>query len=194
MKKTQQQKGAQASTEYIIILAAVIVIALIVIGVMGGIPGIGVVGRGKALTSYWKTQPVGIDAYAIAQNGKFVFRIKNNLRTNITLQNIGISLPEQIGGTFNGSESLQPGNSILVYNNQDGLLLGTEKCSEGKTYSYKIIVTYNEDNGNIIRETGNDGSISLQGICVGNIHQEHGDSSDGDSDDRNGGKKGGSDD
>ena len=194
MKRIQQKKEAQASTEYIIILAVVIVMALIITVVMGGIPEIGVVGKGKALTNYWRSQPVGIDSYAIAKNGKFVFSIKNNLRTNITIQNIGISLPGQIGGAFNGSESLQPGNSILVYNNQDGLLLGTEKCSEGKTYSYKIIITYKDGNGNIIRETGNDGSIHLQGICVENISQEHGDDDDDDDDDDGkDGKKGGSD-
>ncbi|MBI2110226.1 hypothetical protein HYT51_00395 [Candidatus Woesearchaeota archaeon] len=191
MKKTQQKKEAQASTEYMVILAVTLILAFIIISVMGGTPEIGIVGRGKALTNYWNSQPVGTDAYAIAKNGKFVFSIKNNLRTNITLQNIGISLPQQIGGTFNGSESLQPGNSILVYNNQNGLLLGTEKCSEGKTYSYKIIITYSDENGNIIRETGNDGSIPLQGICVENIPQEH-EGGGGDSDDGKGGKKGGS--
>ena len=34
-------KQAQGATEYLIILAVVIIIALIVVGVMGGIPGIG---------------------------------------------------------------------------------------------------------------------------------------------------------
>ena len=128
MKRIQQKKDAQASTEYIIILAAVIIIALIVIGVMGGIPGLVVVGRGKALTNYWKSQPVGIDSYAIDKDGEFIFSIKNNIRDNITLKSIAVSLPGGTGGSFNGSESILPGESILIFNGEDGRIFSTERC------------------------------------------------------------------
>src|SRR3989344_3264029 len=83
-------KKAQAATEYLIILAVVIIIALIVIGVMGGIPGLGTAGKSKVSESYWAGQSVGVESYAIDTNGKFKFILKNNGRNSVTITRIAV--------------------------------------------------------------------------------------------------------
>jgi hypothetical protein len=56
-------KRAQTATEYLIILAVVIIIALIVVATMGGIPGIGGGVSEQTARAALKTLPVGITDY-----------------------------------------------------------------------------------------------------------------------------------
>ena len=55
---THKSKHAQTATEYLIILAVVIIIALIVVGVLGGIPGIGA--GDKVKLTVLATEEVGL--------------------------------------------------------------------------------------------------------------------------------------
>jgi len=59
-------KKAQGATEYLIILAIVIIIALIVVGAMGGIPGIGTGAKSRASASFWQTSDIAIPSYAVS--------------------------------------------------------------------------------------------------------------------------------
>ena len=59
------RKG-QTSTEYLIILGVVIVVALIVVGALGGIPGIGKGGASKTSKLFWSAAPVGFQSYALS--------------------------------------------------------------------------------------------------------------------------------
>ena len=59
--------------------AVVIVIALIVVGVLGGIPGIGQSGQVKAATAYWSTiDPVAISSWSNSATNGITIVFKNN--------------------------------------------------------------------------------------------------------------------
>ena len=82
-------KRAQTATEYLIILAVVIVIALIVVGVLGGIPSIGGGANKNALDAQMKTEKVGIDNYYVnATSAKILLR--NNQPDTVTVNKLTI--------------------------------------------------------------------------------------------------------
>ena len=82
---------SQTATEYLIILAVVIVIAMIVVGVLGGIPSIGVSAQDRALLARWKTEsPVAISTWK-AGNHFTVIDVKNNGAETLTLHSVELA-------------------------------------------------------------------------------------------------------
>lgn len=128
-------KKAQGATEYLIILAVVIIVALIVVGAMGGIPGIGTGARQRASASYWQAADIAIPSYAVsAATDTLDINLKNNLRNSIS------AVAVTVGGTaLTCSEtSLAPGQSTDCS--------GSMTCaSAGDSYSYDVSVAYTDD-------------------------------------------------
>jgi len=154
------RKKAQASTEYLIILAVVIVIALIVVSVMGGIPGIGVGAGSRASASYWATADVAITSYAItddsAQDDASII-IRNNLRDSINLTSISL------GGTSLSitATTLAPGGTITKTSTNIGNPCG----GAAQPFSASVSISYtNLETGASYTFTG-DGT-KLEGTCA----------------------------
>ena len=176
-------KKAQAATEYLVILAVVIIIALIVIGVMGGIPGLGTSGRSRVSESYWASQPVSLESYTIDKSGFYSLLLKNNNRRIIFLQKIRIgdasypsiggsmSIPINTGETFKITYrgGLVPG--ICLAESQPPLCqIGpTNRCNTGQPYSYNFSITYQDETGSISIISGEGNTIPLIGICSNRV-------------------------
>jgi hypothetical protein len=127
------RKG-QASTEYLIILAVVIVIALIVIGVMGGIPGIGTAGQSRTSASYWATADVGIISHSVTTGtDTATIIVRNNIPNQIQITAL----------TLDGS-AMDPVPSTLAPGSTNTFnLTGATICSNaGDSYSLAVSVTY----------------------------------------------------
>ena len=128
-------KKAQGATEYLIILAVVIIIALIVVGAMGGIPGIGTAARSRASASYWQTADVAIPSYAVsAASNTFNASVRNNIRNSVS------SLTVSVDGTSLtcAATSLSPGQTTVCS--------GSKTCAaQGDSYSYDVSITYTDD-------------------------------------------------
>ena len=100
----------QAATEYIIMFAVVVIIALIVAGALGGFPTIsGGIGERES-SAYWTTAPIAISKHHISLNSsKSLLVFRNN-------QNYPVFLER---AKFNGAEliigrTLYPGSSVEV--------------------------------------------------------------------------------
>jgi len=129
---------AQTATEYMIILAIVIVIALIAVGAMGGIPSIGGGAKQRASSSYWESADIGIVAHsfgtdAVGTDDTLV--IRNNKESQITIRNISL-------------------NGNLVYSTATPFTAGEEKTlhldfdcgnNPGDRYSIDVSVNYTDD-------------------------------------------------
>jgi hypothetical protein len=134
-------KKGQAAIEYLIILAVVVIIALIVIGVIGGFPGMtrGVSERDSA--AYWAGADVGITRYfisATAAASQLVMR--NNRLFSINLTSIKFD-----GGTeaLNYSTTgviISPGSAILV--NYTAALVGC--TGAGTSFSKNVVIQYKD--------------------------------------------------
>ena len=83
-------RHAQTATEYLIILAVVIIIALLVIGTLGGIPGIGGGISGKTSAVALQTQSIGITHYAVGTNHTLLV-LRNNLANTVEINDISIN-------------------------------------------------------------------------------------------------------
>lgn len=144
---------AQGTTEYLIILAIVIVIALVVVGVLGGFPKIGGNINEAQSKTYWASiQPIGIIDWKMVSSGSSTFVFQNNSSTN-NLQVTELSL--------NGTAM-----SIADTNINAGAkasLSGTGvNCTGGSTYSYNAVITYNTPDISAKTFTG---SVPIVGTC-----------------------------
>jgi len=123
----------QASTEYLIILAVVIVVALVVVGILGWFPGLGGGIRESASRAYWKAaQPFGIAEYKITTNGNVTLALQNNgeVRANVTKIYMGARMIN-VGETFEGGETKTITGT-----------LGGPCGSTGDTFSYDVKLMY----------------------------------------------------
>ena len=85
------RKG-QGTTEYIIILAVVIVIALIVVGVMGWIPGLGTGITESQSKAYWaSSSPFAITSYELKSTVVApVLVLRNNTSQSLSVTGVKI--------------------------------------------------------------------------------------------------------
>ncbi len=146
-------KRAQTATEYLIILAVVIIIALIVVSVMGGIPGVGGNSRLKASAAYWSTAKIAITSFSASPTGVYL-NVRNNYMDTITINSI------YLDGTDLGiaPQTLVTGQSAVFTSN------GTVTCPEG-SFSYDVIVMYTDSVSGASYTFTGDGQ-TLDGSCA----------------------------
>ena len=122
-------KKAQTATEYLIILAVVIVIALVVASLLGGFPGIGSSIKDNANQGYWATTDIVISAASVNSTNT-VLKIRNNMPETITIT--GMSLD----GTSNTS-------NIGILKTGDSMEVDFDDLNESSTYySFDVEINY----------------------------------------------------
>lgn len=146
-------KKGQGTTEYLIILAVIIVIALVVAGVMGWFPGMsGQINESQSKTYWTTTSPIALGSWKLASTG-----------AQFDLKNMGTDKLTVTGMTVNSVDV--NGLSILLTAGANALTanMPTVTCTTGQPYSYDVVITYNVDGG----ITGNKltGSKPIVGTC-----------------------------
>lgn len=126
-------KKAQTATEYLIILAVVIVIALVVASLLGGFPGIGSSIKGNANQGYWATTDIVISGISTSGDGNVSVKLRNNMPETIVINEVKLDTVENasVGVT------LKAGDSTTV------TLSGSALAASG-TYSYDVEINYTE--------------------------------------------------
>lgn len=142
----------QGTTEYIIILAVIIVIALIVVGVMGWMPGLSTGITEQQSRAYWQsTAPVAVTDWSIGTAGDANFTLRNMSSDKITLREMSFD-----GTGVAVSGSLPAGGSITVS--------GSHNCSTvGDAYQYDVNILYDVSGGLSSKKVI--GLKPLVGIC-----------------------------
>jgi hypothetical protein len=103
MENQKQNSKSQTSTEYLIILAVVIIIALVVINTLGGFPGIGANSVKKVSELKLQTDTVGIESYSIGTNSS-LFKLRNNYFDTITVTEFRVNQNSNL--TCNSSNTI----------------------------------------------------------------------------------------
>ena len=160
------QRRAQTATEYMIILAVVIIIALIVVGVMGGIPGLGSNTQNSVDSAVWSGGKIGVSNYGAKAGGGVKLRVKNNVGSPITIW------------YFNMSPNPAAAATHALYDDSNGMTLGVGEerdisdttfniCNQaGDAWSSKIWVKYRNDATQYNYTYEGNGKL-LSGICAG---------------------------
>ena len=155
------KKRAQTATEYLIILAVVIVIALVVASLLGGFPGIGGnIGSG-ASDSYWLAQDVAIVGSKITVDTttnmiNVSLKIKNNMPNTVTVQQLGLNTTT---ANVSVNRVLATGEeyTVNIYN----AVVGTGTAA-GSTVSYPVSIYYQDNmNANHNQTTDRDYSTKV---------------------------------
>jgi len=84
------RKRSQTSTEYLVIVSVVIILAVIVISVLGGIPSVGVGSKSTANSIALRTAVVATDAFVVS-NTSTVLHLRNNDRFQMLIDAIEIN-------------------------------------------------------------------------------------------------------
>ena len=152
-------RKAQAATEYLVILAVVVIIALIVVTVMGGIPGIGKSAVARTSAAYWATADVAVSQFAISSTGAGSFTLKNNQRMSVDISALTIGTSANI---ITIPIQIVPGGTINVVATNGTI---APRCTPNNAYSYPVTLTYrNPLTGRNITLPG-DGS-TIEGTCT----------------------------
>ncbi len=146
----------QGTTEYLIILAVIIVVALVVVGVMGWFPGLGTGITESQSKAYWKSaSPIAITDWKITGTAADATFSLQNLTTDkisvteITIDGAAIGLADVniAAGDTNGSVTGSTGIA----------------CSSGSSYQYNISISYDVVGG--ISGKTETGQKPLVGSC-----------------------------
>ena len=137
------KKRAQTATEYLIILAVVIIIALVVIGVLGGIPGIGSGIRSSADSTYWRTSSIGISNIVASPDpgtASVNITLRNNFADSIRIVNVTL---EESGPSvgFNATSRILPISGSATWG-VDVPISGEPQ--PGESFSYTVKITYED--------------------------------------------------
>jgi hypothetical protein len=156
-------KKSQTATEYIIILAMVIIISLIVVSTLGGIPSMGASNKIRVSAAYWQNADIAITSYSMSTSGNHKLIIQNRLRNAIKINQINISLtgfgePQTF---YSDSITLGPGQSRTIENSTAFPICSTS----GDPFSSNVKILY------VVTEIGStypftgDGN-KLEGRCA----------------------------
>ncbi|MFH0961964.1 MAG: hypothetical protein V1820_04740 [archaeon] len=133
-KQKGQGRTAQASTEYLIILAVVVIVALAVVGVLGGFPTVSKGISEKDSATYWQSADIGIVRYFSNSTGTYgIVRNNKNFAISIT------SATALYNGFDGSSISLSPGESTTGFkmiSNSTGAM-----CATAGTGSFTVAVS-----------------------------------------------------
>jgi uncharacterized protein (UPF0333 family) len=143
---------AQASTEYLVILAVVVVVALVVVSLMGEYLGLSGETSDTKSKTYWARAQVGILDWLMDSDGDDTIVIKNNQQYDIYVRNV------TIGDTMRGV------NATLTTGAQKTIKTDWVDCDSGSPYSYAVTFVYDNAEFNLTgkRFTGTE---NLVGNC-----------------------------
>ncbi len=144
-------KTGQLSTEYLVILGVVVVIALIVITVLGGFIDIGAGAGTQATKAYWQSADIGILSWNLVETGNSAIVVRNNQEYNIKVNKIGVGTD-----TITDDFTLPAGKTKTV--------TAALTCTKGDAYAYQVYFEY-DDVKHGITGLNFTGTKNLEGTC-----------------------------
>lgn len=139
--------SAQASTEYLIIIAVVLVLALVILGLMGGFPSFSYNAQAGDSARYWSSSASPIAIIDFKQTGSaLALRVENRAPLAIRLDSLTLTA----AGSYSVSGlplRLSPGGAAT-------LNLTTESCTGHQSISYGVNITYGTDQVSGLTQAG----------------------------------------
>ena len=129
---------AQASTEYMVVVAVVVVIAIVVVAVFGGFVDVGRGASDKTSKAYWRGAEIGLMDWSIKENGEVTLSVRNNMGESIRLAKV----------EFDSKDiNILPTNLMV---GEKKTLTGTTSAGVGQ-YSKKVKITYESGKYSLLR-------------------------------------------
>jgi len=139
-------KKGQVSTEYLVILAVVLVVALVVVYLVGGFSGLGAGSLETQSKNYWgSTSPFAIKSFKVS-GSTMDLEVANNDLDKLTITDISVE------GTsiFSTSTSFTSGEVKVLSGT-----VGTACGAAGTPFTYNnVIITYTKGSITAMKQTG----------------------------------------
>ena len=147
------RKG-QVSTEYLVILAVVLVIALVVVYLVGGFSGLGAGSLETQSKNYWgATAPFAIKAFKVSGTAMDL-EIQNNDLDRLTITSISVDG----SSIYSGNTSFTSGEAKVMAGT-----LGTACGTIGTPFTYEdVTITYDKGGLTALAQSG---TKALVGKC-----------------------------
>ena len=145
-------RSGQASTEYIIVLAITLTLALVVLGVVGFFPAFSYDSQVGDSIQYWGNAAAPIAIVGFKQTGSnFSATVENRAAANLHLT--GFSLTPASAAS---SAAYQPSAALPVLppGGRAAIAITTVSCSGHQTLSYAVQINYSTDQVSGLVETG----------------------------------------
>lgn len=155
------KKKGQGSTEYLVLLAMVLVVAMVAIALLGFFPGLAGDTRAAQSDSYWRgtARPFAIHGHVLNQSGSVMLLQVQNLDsstkyiTSIALDGLGVVASNAAVNTY-----LTPGQQTTL-----STTVTSGSCVRGVAYEFNVSINYNTVGG--ISGSTQRGTKSLIGVC-----------------------------
>ncbi len=137
-------RRAQGSTEYLILLGVVMLVAIAAVGLMNLIPSTSTDVRITQSDTYWKGQakPFTILQHRLGGNGTLDLVLTNNLNERVRLENVSVG-GDGYSGSYEGPQVINAHKSVL-------LTMDLGKSSQEKqTYELSVNITYGPVNSGL---------------------------------------------
>jgi len=165
------QKKGQGATEYLVLLAVVLIVAMVAIALLGFFPGLAGDAKKTQSDAYWRGEA---RPFAVLEHSQTLDHL------TVVLQNVEaeqrslafINITGQgatFGSTFNnGSENISILNNTNQYfpagEKRTFVITGNANCTSGSTYEYQVTLIYNNSDNTIVNQR-QFGAKTLVGKC-----------------------------
>jgi hypothetical protein len=141
-------KKGQGATEYLVLLAVVLIVAMVAIALLGFFPGLASGAKEAQTDTYWRGQarPFSIQEHAQASTSQnLILTIQNfdaeqRILTNISISGSGVSTVYNV----TGSDRYFSAGERKTFTINVG-----QNCTAGSTYEYQIVFYYTNAAGTI---------------------------------------------
>ncbi|MFA6907406.1 MAG: hypothetical protein WC263_01105 [Candidatus Micrarchaeia archaeon] len=157
---TYGTRRGQGATEYLVLLAVVLIVALVSVALLGFFPGMASDARMTQSQSYWRGQarPFSIQEAVVAGS-----------IGNFSIQNMESNGPYTITAIYIGNNTVITTNSSMSFSaGETKIVVATEGlptvCTPGSIYDYSVNITYTTPSG--ISGARQYGTKNLIGRCL----------------------------
>ncbi len=144
-----RMKRGQGSTEYLVLLAVVLIVALVAIALLGFFPQLSTPARISQSSAYWSgANPVSIVDYKVTGT-TIELEVRNTENRWINIQQISFDGTDLLSSTY----KISPGKSKII----NATTIPAENCADGAgdVFDYEtVIITYNTASFNSLKQTG----------------------------------------
>jgi len=163
-------RSGQGATEYLVILGAVLLVALVIVSLLGWFPSLGGATKEQQSKAYWTgTSPFAITTYRV-NNSSISLALANRLADKLNLT--GIEVQNGFGNTttilnpmqyFNAGEEAVITTNLFDYSSAVNPCTSPGTSKQGSMFEFKVVAfTYNQGTITGIRQQG---AQALVGRC-----------------------------
>jgi len=142
-------KKGQGATEYLVLLAVVLIVALVAIALLGFFPQLGGTAKVTQSKSYWQgAEPLAITSYKIT-NANVALVVQNNGQEKLNVTNISLDGTNIIATSY----SIASGKKLTI----TGTVFPAGTCSGGVGDNFQfqnVTLTYNTPSFNAVAQSG----------------------------------------